>query len=77
MRLRNKGTKYPIDERKDIVVYRQEIYYKWQKLVNDELPVLFLEQYHDAWTINKRLKDVKVAAYGIETSEIWRGRVEN
>ena len=48
MRLINKGTKYPIDERKDIVVYRQEIYCKWQKLVNDELPVLFLEQYHDA-----------------------------
>ena len=72
-----KGTQYPTDEAKDVVEYRKEIYYEWQKLMNEELPVLFLEQYHDAWVMNKRLKGVKVATYGIDTSHIWKWRVEN
>ena len=64
-----KAQGFPEDPSKDIQEYRTEIYHEWQKLVNEELPLLFLEQYEDAWAINKRVQGVEVTAYGLLTGE--------
>ncbi|WP_445486682.1 oligopeptide ABC transporter substrate-binding protein [Niallia sp. 03133] len=67
-----KGVQYPKDSSQDIQDYRKEIYYEWQKIVNDELPTIFFEQREDAWAINKRVEGVKIDPFGVTPSEIYK-----
>ncbi|WP_042349502.1 oligopeptide ABC transporter substrate-binding protein [Bacillus massiliigorillae] len=71
-----KGLQFPKDPNEDVKEYRKEVYYEWQKLINEELPMIFLDQYYSAWAINKRLKNVTLATYGIITTNIWRWTIE-
>ncbi|MGM7680849.1 oligopeptide ABC transporter substrate-binding protein [Cytobacillus sp. Hm23] len=66
------GIQFPEDPNKDVIEHRKEIYYEWQKLVNEELPVIFFEQRQDPWAINKRLKGVTVDPFGVSTDiHLW------
>ncbi|MFP9127372.1 oligopeptide ABC transporter substrate-binding protein [Niallia sp. BSM11] len=66
-----KGIQYPQDANQDVQEYRKEIYYEWQKIVNEELPTIFFEQREDAWAINKRVEGVKVTPFGTEDFHQW------
>lgn len=66
-----KGVQFPEDSSKDVIEHRKEVYAEWQKLVNDELPVIFFEQREDAWAINKRVGGVKVNPFGVEDFHLW------
>lgn len=39
------------------------MYYKWQKLVNEEVPMLFLYSPVDVTVSNKRLQNVKANSF--------------
>src|SRR5690606_38953255 len=39
-----KGVSFPEDSSKDVTEHRKEVYNEWQKLVNEELPIIFFEQ---------------------------------
>ncbi|MDZ5470340.1 oligopeptide ABC transporter substrate-binding protein [Bacillus sp. 31A1R] len=66
-----KGVQFPEDTSKDVTEYRKEVYAEWQKLVNDELPVIFFEQREDAWAINKRVGGVKVTPFNVDEFHLW------
>lgn len=66
-----KGVQFPEDPNKDVIEYRKEVYAEWQKLVNEELPVIFFEQREDAWAINKRVGGVKVTPFGTDEFYNW------
>ncbi|MGD6841625.1 oligopeptide ABC transporter substrate-binding protein [Bacillus infantis] len=66
-----KGVQFPEDENKDVIEYRKEVYNEWQKLVNEELPVIFFDQREDAWAINKRVGGVKVTPGGTDEFYNW------
>ncbi|MBT2689042.1 oligopeptide ABC transporter substrate-binding protein [Bacillus sp. ISL-47] len=66
-----KGVTFPEDASKDVTEHRQEIYNEWQKLVNDELPIIFFEQRIDPWAINKRVGGVKVTPFGTDEFYKW------
>ncbi|MFT9487321.1 MAG: oligopeptide ABC transporter substrate-binding protein [Tepidibacillus sp.] len=53
--------------------YRKEVYDKWQQLVNEELPTLFLFQPIDVTAVNKRLHGVKTNSFSnqIDTQLWW------
>lgn len=68
-----KAVQFPEDPNKDIIEYRKEVYAEWQKLVNEELPVIFFEQREDAWAINKRVGGVKITPFG--TDEFWNWHI--
>ncbi|WP_339318213.1 oligopeptide ABC transporter substrate-binding protein [Paenibacillus sp. FSL R10-2734] len=40
--------------------YRKEIYYEWQKLVNEEVPMIFFAERKTIIPVNKRLQGVRV-----------------
>lgn len=42
--------------------YRQQIYYEWQKLVNEEVPMIFFAERETITPVNKRLQGVRVNA---------------
>lgn len=71
-----KGLQFPKDPYQDVKEYRKQVYYEWQKHINEELPMIFLDQYYSAWAINKRLKNVALATYGIITTDIWKWTVD-
>jgi peptide/nickel transport system substrate-binding protein len=66
-----KGVTFPEDESMDITEHRQQYYDEWQKLVNEELPIIFFEQRVDPWAINKRVQNVKVTPFGTEDFHLW------
>ncbi|URM32042.1 oligopeptide ABC transporter substrate-binding protein [Cytobacillus firmus] len=66
-----KGITFPEDESKDVTEHRQEVYNEWQKLVNEELPIIFFEQRVDPWAINKRVGGVKVTPFGTDEFHNW------
>ncbi|PWW19120.1 peptide/nickel transport system substrate-binding protein [Cytobacillus oceanisediminis] len=66
-----KGVTFPEDSSKDVTEHRQEIYNEWQKLVNEELPIIFFEQRIDPWAINKRVGGVKVTPFGTDEFHKW------
>ncbi|WP_282171853.1 oligopeptide ABC transporter substrate-binding protein [Cytobacillus firmus] len=66
-----KGVTFPEDASKDVTEHRQEVYNEWQKLVNDELPIIFFEQRVDPWAINKRVGGVKVTPFGTDEFHKW------
>ncbi|MBU7317755.1 oligopeptide ABC transporter substrate-binding protein [Paenibacillus oleatilyticus] len=43
--------------------YRKEVYHKWQKLVNEEVPMMFLYSPIDVTVSNKRLQNVKANSF--------------
>ncbi|UII57009.1 oligopeptide ABC transporter substrate-binding protein [Cytobacillus spongiae] len=65
-----KGVQFPEGDQ-DVIEYRKEVYAEWQKLVNEELPVIFFEQREDAWAINKRVGGVKVTPGGTDEFYNW------
>ncbi len=40
--------------------YRKHVYYEWQKLVNDEVPMIFFAERINITAVNKRLQNVRV-----------------
>ncbi|MEC0168427.1 oligopeptide ABC transporter substrate-binding protein [Paenibacillus graminis] len=40
--------------------YRKNVYYEWQKLVNDEVPMIFFAERINITAVNKRLQNVRV-----------------
>lgn len=66
-----KGVTFPEDASKDVTEHRQEVYNEWQKLVNEELPIIFFEQRVDPWAINKRVGGVKVTPFGTDEFHKW------
>ncbi|NUH83194.1 oligopeptide ABC transporter substrate-binding protein [Bacillus firmus] len=70
-----KGVTFPEDPSKDVKEHRQEIYNEWQKLVNEELPVIFFEQCVDAWAVNKRVGGVKLYADGVMPNEVYNWHI--
>ncbi|MBG9545677.1 peptide ABC transporter substrate-binding protein [Cytobacillus firmus] len=70
-----KGVTFPEDPSKDVKEHRQEIYNEWQKLVNEELPVIFFEQRVDAWAVNKRVGGVKLYADGVMPNEVYNWHI--
>jgi peptide/nickel transport system substrate-binding protein len=70
-----KGVTFPEDSSKDVQEHRQEIYNEWQKLVNEELPIIFFEQRVDPWAVNKRVGGVKLAAYGVVPDEVYKWHI--
>ncbi|QPC46067.1 oligopeptide ABC transporter substrate-binding protein [Mangrovibacillus cuniculi] len=65
-----KGTTLPA-EGQDVIEHRTAIYHDWQKLVNEELPVIFFEQRVDPWAINKRVQGVEVTPFGVSDYHLW------
>lgn len=43
--------------------YRKQVYFKWQKLVNEELPMIFLNAPQDVYAVNKRLQGVHLNSF--------------
>ncbi|MCM3090116.1 MULTISPECIES: oligopeptide ABC transporter substrate-binding protein [unclassified Cytobacillus] len=66
-----KGVSFPEDSSKDVTEHRKEVYNEWQKLVNEELPIIFFEQRVDPWAINKRVGGVKVTPFGTDEFHKW------
>jgi len=46
--------------------YRKDVYIRWQKLFNDEVPALILWENTDLYGINKRLQGVHINALGAQ-----------
>lgn len=42
--------------------YRKQIYYEWQKLVNEEVPMIFFAERERITAVNKRLQGVRINA---------------
>ncbi|WNS42252.1 oligopeptide ABC transporter substrate-binding protein [Paenibacillus sp. MMS20-IR301] len=42
--------------------FRKEIYYEWQKLINDEVPMIFFSERSNITAVNKRVQGVTVNA---------------
>ncbi|EOD00417.1 peptide-binding protein [Caldisalinibacter kiritimatiensis] len=42
---------------------RKEIYRRWAKIANDELPYIFISLSDDVWAVNKRVKNFEPGAY--------------
>lgn len=66
-----KGVTFPEDPSQDVIEHRKAIYDEWQKLVNEELPIIFFEQRVDPWAINKRVGGVKVTPFGTDEFHKW------
>ncbi|MFZ3589218.1 oligopeptide ABC transporter substrate-binding protein [Bacillus sp. DJP31] len=66
------GVKFPEDKSKDVLEHRKEIYYEWQKLVNDELPMIFMFQPLDVYAVNKRLQNTAANAFTVQRDvHLW------
>ena len=42
---------------------RKEIYQKWGKVANDDLPYLYLNQGKDMWAVSSRIKGMEISSY--------------
>ncbi|QGQ94010.1 oligopeptide ABC transporter substrate-binding protein [Paenibacillus psychroresistens] len=53
--------------------YRKQVYYDWQKLVNDEVPMIFLYSPIDVTAKNKRLQGVHVNSFTnqVDVNQWW------
>ncbi|MCR8979835.1 oligopeptide ABC transporter substrate-binding protein [Brevibacillus laterosporus] len=53
--------------------YRKEVYFKWQKLVNEEVPMIILHARKDITAYNKRLQGVHTNSFTnqIDTHKWW------
>ncbi|MDN9010968.1 oligopeptide ABC transporter substrate-binding protein [Brevibacillus laterosporus] len=53
--------------------YRKEVYYKWQKLVNEEVPMIIMHARKDITAVNKRLQGVHINSFTnqIDTHKWW------
>jgi peptide/nickel transport system substrate-binding protein len=60
------GVKFPEDKSKDVIEHRKEIYYEWQKLVNEELPMIFMFQPLDVYAVNKRVQGTDANAFTVQ-----------
>lgn len=49
---------------------RKEIYNKWAKLMNDQLPYIFLSSSKDLWAVNSRVKGFKMSPFYYWTHDI-------
>lgn len=49
---------------------RKVIYQKWAKLINDEVPYIFVSQTKDTWAINSRVKGYKLGSFKDWTIDI-------
>lgn len=66
------GVKFPEDSSKDVIEHRKEIYYEWQKLVNDELPMIFMFQPLDVYAVNKRVQNTRANAFTVQNDvHLW------
>ncbi|GAA0342680.1 oligopeptide ABC transporter substrate-binding protein [Bacillus carboniphilus] len=50
---------------------RKEIYVEWQKIMNEELPVLPIMELRDAWALNSNLKGVSFGVNGFNPPNEW------
>lgn len=53
--------------------FRKETYIKWQKLINDELPYIFLYTQNEMWAYNTTIQNVKPGPLGVtrDIHEWW------
>ncbi|WP_456275874.1 oligopeptide ABC transporter substrate-binding protein [Bacillus sp. AK128] len=66
------GVKFPEDASKDVLEHRKEIYYEWQKLVNEELPSIFMFQPLDVYAVNERLQGTDANAFTVQKDvHLW------
>ncbi|MCE3204146.1 oligopeptide ABC transporter substrate-binding protein [Paenibacillus sonchi] len=58
--------------------HRKQVYYEWQKLVNDEVPMIFFAERINITAVNKRLQNVKVNSMSnIIDPQTWWIQEEN
>ncbi|KWX79472.1 peptide ABC transporter substrate-binding protein [Paenibacillus riograndensis] len=58
--------------------HRKQVYYEWQKLVNDEVPMIFFAERINITAVNKRLQSVKVNSMSnIIDPQTWWIQEEN
>ncbi|WP_440834704.1 oligopeptide ABC transporter substrate-binding protein [Paenibacillus sp. 22594] len=53
--------------------YRKQVYYEWQKLINEEVPMIFFAERTNITAVNKRLQNVRVNSIStiIEPQTWW------
>lgn len=52
--------------------FRKEVYYEWQKLINDEVPMIFFSERSNITAVNKRLQGVSTNALSnIRDPQSW------
>jgi peptide/nickel transport system substrate-binding protein len=53
--------------------YRRQVYYDWQKLINEEVPMIFFAERETITAVNKRLQGVHVNSMSniIEPQKWW------
>ncbi|ASA26557.1 oligopeptide ABC transporter substrate-binding protein [Paenibacillus donghaensis] len=53
--------------------YRKQVYYEWQQLLNEEVPMLFFAERQSITPVQKRVQGVRVNAFGniIEPQNWW------
>ncbi|OKP88690.1 peptide ABC transporter substrate-binding protein [Paenibacillus sp. P3E] len=53
--------------------YRKQVYYEWQKLINEEVPMIFFAERTNITAVNKRLQNVRVNSMStiIEPQTWW------
>ncbi|MFD1735304.1 oligopeptide ABC transporter substrate-binding protein [Bacillus salitolerans] len=67
-----KGISFPEDTSKDVIEHRKEVYYEWQKIVNEELPMIFLSQPLDVYAVNKRVQGTDANAFTVQKDvHLW------
>lgn len=55
---------------------RKEIYNKWAKLINEELPYIFVSGNMDMWVVNSRVKNLKVSSFIDWTMNISQAEIK-
>jgi peptide/nickel transport system substrate-binding protein len=67
-----KGIQFPEDPNKDVIEHRTEIYHQWQKIVNEELPMIFMYQPLDVYAVNKRVQNTDANAFTVQKDvHLW------
>ena len=55
---------------------RKEIYSKWQKIVNDELPYMFLDNPKEMFAVSSRVKNLNLCTFEDWTTNIYKVELE-
>ena len=56
---------------------RKEIYKKWVKIANDDLPYIFLSQNKEMWGVSSRVKGIEISPYRDWTYDVWKAELAN
>lgn len=54
---------------------RKEIYKKWTKMANDDLPYIFISQNKDMWAVSSKVKGIEISPYRDWTYDVWKAEI--